>query len=54
MDIKEKITGVFDAIQGLEIKATPNNVKILDAVYDTLKDIYAELSKEAGEEHASG
>ena len=51
MDIKEKLTNVFYALQGLEIKATPNNVLILDAVYNTLREIYAELE---GGEHASG
>ena len=38
--MKEKIEAVFNALQELDIKATPHNVSILDGVYDVLREIY--------------
>ena len=38
--MKEKIKSVFDALKELDIKATPNNVSILNGVFDVLRDIY--------------
>ena len=40
--MKEKIESVFNALQHLDIKATPNNVEILTGVYQVLRDIYEE------------
>jgi hypothetical protein len=39
--MEEKIKAVFDTLQMLDIKATPNNVSILDAVFNTLREIYS-------------
>lgn len=41
--MKEKIAEAFEALKQLDIKATPNNVSILDGVYDVLRIIYNEL-----------
>jgi hypothetical protein len=41
--MKEKINSVFDELQGLDIKGTPNNTSILSYVYQTLREIYNEL-----------
>ena len=38
--MKEKLEAVFNALQELDIKATPHNVSILDGVYDVLREIY--------------
>lgn len=40
--MKERIEVIFEALQKLDIKATPNNVSILDGVYDVLRQIYQE------------
>lgn len=50
--MKGKIGGIYNALQGLDIKPTPENARILTAVYNTLQDIYLELeSKEAEQAH---
>ena len=41
--MKGKIGGIYKALQGLELKPTPDNAKILTAVFNTLEDIYTEL-----------
>lgn len=41
--MKGKIGGIYKALQGLDVKPTPENAKILTAVYNTLEDIYTEL-----------
>ena len=41
--MKGKIGGIYKALQGLDLKPTPENAKILTAVYNTLEDIYKEL-----------
>ena len=43
MDIQNEIKAVFSVLQGLDIKATPNNVSIMDAVYNSLRAINSEL-----------
>ena len=43
---KEKVKAVFEALKQLDIKATPENVSIMNGVYVFLKEIYAELEKE--------
>lgn len=50
--MKEKIEGVFNALQKLDIKGTPNNVEVLCEVYAVLRDVYQEMEeaeKNAGE-----
>ena len=44
--MKGKIGGIYNALQGLDIKPTPENARILTAVYNTLQDIYTDLEKE--------
>ena len=41
--MKEKIEECFNALQGLEIKATPRNVSVLDGVFSLLREVYSEL-----------
>ncbi len=41
--MKEKIGGIYKALQELDVKPTPDNVKILTAIYNTLEAIYKEL-----------
>lgn len=43
--MKDEITAIYDVLQNLEIKPTPNNVRILDATYNSLKKIYKELEE---------
>lgn len=43
--MKEQLESVFNALQDLEVKPTPNNVSILNAVYATLREIYKELGE---------
>ena len=44
--MKEKIGGVYNALQGLDVKPTPGNARILTAVFNTLEEIYKELEDE--------
>lgn len=41
--MKGKIGGIYKALQGLELKPTPDNAKIMTAVFNTLENIYQEL-----------
>ena len=41
--MKNKLETVFDSLQMLELKPTPNNVSILDGVYGILREIYKDL-----------
>lgn len=43
----QKLSDVFDALQNLEIKPTPNNTEILHGIYSVLREVYKEL--EGGE-----
>ena len=43
--MKGKIGGIYQALQGLELKPTPENAKIMTAVFNTLEDIYNELEE---------
>ena len=43
--MKGRIGGIYNALQALEIKPTPENARILTAVYNTLQAIYEELEK---------
>ena len=47
--MKGRIGGIYNALQALEIKPTPENTRILTAVYNTLSEIYGELEKEEQE-----
>ena len=38
--IKDKLEEIFDALKGLEMAPTPNNVSIMDGVYSTLRELY--------------
>ena len=53
--MKGKIETVFEALKGLEILATPNNVSILNGVYSLLREIYNEMGERenAGTENRS-
>ena len=43
--MKEQIEKVFEALKLLDIKATPNNVSILNDVFIVLRGIYQEMEK---------
>lgn len=43
--MKEIIESVFNRLQELDIKATPNNVGIMDYVFQTLRNIYKEMEE---------
>lgn len=43
--MKEKVEDVFNVLRELDIKATPNNVSILDGVYATLREIYQRMEE---------
>ena len=45
--MREEINAIFDILQGLDIKSTPNNVQILDATFNSLRKIYKELEESA-------
>ncbi len=48
--MKERIEEIFRVLKQLDIKATPNNVSILNGVFILLKTIYDELeAKEGGD-----
>ena len=42
-----KIGGVYKALQDLDIRPTPENVKTLTAIYNTLLSVYEQLGEEA-------
>lgn len=48
--MKDKVNEIFNALQELDIKATPHNVAILDGVFDFLRQIYADTVKKDGEQ----
>ena len=41
--MKDRIEAIFNTLQTLDIKATPNNVSIMDGVYAELRGIYQEM-----------
>ncbi len=43
MKTKDKLKDAFDVLQDLDVKATPHNVGILAAVFNTLREVYAEM-----------
>ena len=45
MTTKGRIGGIYQALQGLDLKPTPNNAKIMTAVFNTLEDIYREMEE---------
>ena len=44
--MKERVEEVFDALQELDIKPTPNNVSIMSGVYSVLREIYESMKEE--------
>lgn len=48
--MKEQITEVFNVLQELDVKPTPHNVSILNAVYSILREIYKELGENSNAE----
>lgn len=44
--MKEKLSKVYDVLQKLDIKPTPNSVAILDWVYTVLREIYEEVEEQ--------
>ena len=50
--MKEEILAVFEILKGLEINATPNNVRIMDAVYNSLRKVYQEMGENDGRNQA--
>ena len=44
--MKERIENIFEALKQLDIKATPNNVSILNGVFEVLRGIYQEMGEE--------
>lgn len=43
--MKDEILAVFEILKDLEIKPTPNNVRIMDAVYNSLRKVYQEMGE---------
>lgn len=43
--MKERIESIFNALQGLDIKGTLNNTRIMAACLQELQNVYAELSQ---------
>lgn len=43
--MKDKIETIFEALKLLDIKPTPNNVSILNGVYDMLRALYNEANE---------
>ena len=52
IDMREKINEVFEALKQLDMKPTPQNVSIMNGVYQFLREIYHEMG-EADERAAS-
>ena len=44
--MKEKIREIFEALQLIDIKQTPNNVSILNGVFAYLREIFKELEEQ--------
>lgn len=43
--MKEMLEGVFNSLQDLDMKPTPHNVRIMDDIYFTLREIYKGLEE---------
>lgn len=41
----DKLEGVFNSVQDLDMKPTPHNVRIMNDFYRTMREIYAELEE---------
>lgn len=46
-NVKEKLSEVFELLQGLDVKSTETNVTTLSYVLRTLRELYNELPEEA-------
>lgn len=53
--MKQQIKEVFEALQLLDMKPTPNNVSIMNGVFEMLRGIYARMEDDAdaGTENAA-
>ena len=49
--MKQKLSDIYDALQELDIKPTPNNTKILCGVFSVLQEVYKELDEKEGAEN---
>lgn len=41
--MKDRIAGIYKALQKLTLQPTPENARTMTAIYNTLEDIYTEL-----------
>ena len=41
--MKNRIAGIYKALQKLTLQPTPENARTMTAIYNTLEDIYREL-----------
>ena len=41
----DKLEGVFNSVQDLDMKPIPHNVRIMNDFYRTMREIYAELEE---------
>ena len=41
--MKNRIAGIYKALQKLTLQPTPENARTMTAIYNTLEDIYTEL-----------
>lgn len=51
--MKEKIDAVFNILQMLELKPTPNNTSIMCGVYNTLREVYQKLEEMEAKDECS-
>lgn len=51
--MKDRIEGVFNALQELDLKPTPHNTSIMDQVYDILRGVYKELDETEAKDECS-
>ena len=50
MNEKELLVKAFELLKELDLKPTPNNVCVLNTVYELIRKAYMELDKKAKEE----
>lgn len=41
--MKDRIAGIYKALQKLTLQPTPENARTMTAIYNTLEDIYGEM-----------
>lgn len=47
--MKDRIAGIYKALQNLTLQPTPDNARTMTAIYNTLEDIYTELEASENE-----